>query len=185
MPGHIFSIVGMWNEAAISMDAATRSEKQYMKERLTFPFNNWNYGHNLNYLSYIYEQLGMAQAATFASRQLIDAPLDPQGNDESLFSTHSYGIAALGRVLLKYERWDELLKEGNIPWRDIFADKLNKAYSEARAHFGKGDLEKAEKSLAAHTALKKDLEKNKSGPIADIYEIQAQDLRGRLALARG
>jgi hypothetical protein len=36
MPGHIFSIVGMWNEAAISMDAATRCEKQYMKDQLTF-----------------------------------------------------------------------------------------------------------------------------------------------------
>ena len=185
MPGHIFSIVGMWNESAISMDAATRREKQYMKERLTFPFNNWNYGHNLNYLSYIYEQLGMEKAATFASRQLIDAPLDPQGNDDSPFSSHSFGIAALGRVLLKYERWDDLLKEGNIPWRDIFADKVNKAYFEARAHFGKGEVEKAEKSLAAHSALKKDLEKNKSGSIADVYEIQAQDLRGRLALARG
>ncbi len=62
---------------------------------------------------------------------------------------------------------------------------MNRAYFEARAHFGKGDLEKAEKSLAAHTALKKDLEKNKSGSIASIYEIQAQELRGRLALARG
>ena len=38
MPGHIFSIVGMWNEAAISMDSATRREKLYMQERLTFPF---------------------------------------------------------------------------------------------------------------------------------------------------
>ena len=27
MPGHIFSIVGMWNEAAISMDAATRARE--------------------------------------------------------------------------------------------------------------------------------------------------------------
>lgn len=50
MPGHIYSILGMWNEAAISMDAATRVEKRYMQETLTFPFNNWNYGHNRNYL---------------------------------------------------------------------------------------------------------------------------------------
>ena len=185
MPGHIFSIVGMWNEAAISMDAATRREKQYMVERLTFPFNNWNYGHNLNYLSYIQEQLGMEKAAIFGSHQLIDAPLDPKGNDDSPFSTHSYGIAALGRVLLKFERWDELLKEGTIPWRDIYYDKVNRAYFEARAHFGKSDLEKAEKSLEAHTALKKDLEKSKTGAIAEMYEIQAQELRGRLALARG
>jgi len=185
MPGHIFSIVGMWNEAAIAMDAATRREKQYMQQRLNFPFNNWNYGHNLNYLSYIQEQLGMVNAAIFGSRQLIDAPLDPQGNDDSPRSTHSYGIAALARVWLKYERWDDLLKEGSIPWRDIFFDKANRAYFEARAHFAKGELEAAGKSLAAHTALKKDLEKNKAWPISDVYEIQAQELRGRLALARG
>jgi len=183
MPGHIFSIVGMWNEAAIAMDAATRREKQDMKERLTFPFNNWNYGHNLNYLSYIREQLGMADAAVFGARQLIDAPLDPQGNDDSLRSSHSYGIAALARALVKFERWDELLKEGAFPWRDIYADKVNRAYFEARAHFGKGELAQAEKSLAAHTKLKTDLEKNKQ--MTEIYEIEALELRGRLALARG
>jgi len=50
MPGHIYAIVGMWHEAALSMDAATRVEKQYMRTSLTFPFNNWNYAHNRNYL---------------------------------------------------------------------------------------------------------------------------------------
>jgi len=183
MPGHIFSIVGMWNEAAISMDAATRREKQYMQERLTFPFNNWNYGHNLNYLSYIQSQLGMAHASIFSAQQLIDAPLDPQGNDDSAYSTHSYGIAAMARALTKFERWDDLLKENAIPWRDIFADKANRTYFEMRAHLGKGDIDKAEKSLDAHAALKKDLEKNKQ--FSDMYEIQAAELRGRLGLARG
>ena len=184
MPGHIFSIVGMWNEAAISMDAATRREKQYMQERLTFPFNNWNYGHNRNYLCYIQEQMGLVNAATFGARQLIDAPLDPQANGDSAFSSHSYGIAALSRALLKYERWDDLLKEGNIPWRDILLDKANRAYFEARAWFGKGDADKAAKSLAAHAALKDELEKEK-GPVLGLYNIQATELKGRLALARG
>src|SRR5216684_8680186 len=101
MPGHIFSIVGMWNEAAISMDAATRCEKRYMQERMTFPFNNWNYGHNLNYLSYIQEQLGMANAAIFAARQLIDAPLDPRDNGEGPFTSHWAGKAAMARALMR------------------------------------------------------------------------------------
>jgi len=186
MPGHIFSIVGMWNEAAISMDAATRREKQYMKERLTFPFNNWNYGHNLNYLSYIHEQLGMEKQAEFGSRQLIDAPLDPQGNNDAPRSTHSYGIQALARVLLKYEHWDDLLKEGNIPWRaDILEDKMNRAYFEARAYLGKGDTTKAEKSLATLNALKKDIDNNKNWPTPNIYEIEGLELRGRVAIAKG
>jgi peroxiredoxin len=183
MPGHIYSIVGMWNEAAISMDEATRCEKKYMQDRMTFPFNNWNYAHNRNYLSYIQEQLGMADAAIFGARQLIDAPLDPQGNDDAPNSSHSYGIAALARGLVKFERWDDLLKEKNIPWRDIFKDKMDKNYFEARAYLGKGDLEKAEKSIAAHVALKGDLEKNKFW--TDFYQTQVLELRGRMLIARG
>lgn len=185
MPGHIYSIVGMWNEAAISMDAATRAEKQYMTDRLTFPFNNWNYGHNRNYLSYIQEQLGMANAAIFGAHQLIDAPIDPQSNNDSPFSSHSFGLTSLARALVKFERWDELLKDNEIPWRDIYSDKVNKAYFQARAYFAKGDIEKAEKCLETHTGLKADLDKNKNGPIEQIYGIQAKELRARLALARG
>jgi peroxiredoxin/tetratricopeptide (TPR) repeat protein len=180
MPGHIFSIVGMWNEAAISMDAATRAEKQYMIDRLTFPYNNWNYGHNLTYLCYIQEQLGMPHAAEFGARQLIDAPNDP----DAPRSTFDYGLQALARELLKYERWDALLKEGDIPWRDTFADKVNKSYFRARAYLAKGDLEKAEKAISEHTTLGKDLEKNKSGVMPEMYPIQELELKGRLALAR-
>jgi peroxiredoxin len=185
MPGHIFSIVGMWNEAAISMDAATRAEKQYMKDRLTFPFNNWNYGHNLNYLTYIQEQLGMARTAMFGARQLIDAPLDPQGNDTSSRSTHSYGIQALSRALVKFEHWDELLDDHTVPWRDIYMDKMNKAYFQARAHFAKNELAEAQKSMEAHAALKKELDKNKDFVTTNVYPLQELELKGRLALARG
>jgi peroxiredoxin/cytochrome c-type biogenesis protein CcmH/NrfG len=181
MPGHIYSIVGMWNEAAISMDAATRCEKKYMQDRMTFPFNAWNYAHNLNYLSYIHEQLGMADAAVFGSRQLIDAPLDPQGNDTAPNSSHSYGIAALARALTKFERWDALLKD--VPWRDIFKDKIDRNYFEARAYLGKGDLDKADKSITAHAALKSDLEKNKF--YTNYYQTQVLELKGRMLIARG
>ena len=183
MPGHIFSIVGMWNEAAISMDAATRCEKKYMQDTLTFPFNQWNYGHNLNYLTYIQGQLGMSDRALFGARQLIAAPQDPQGNDDGPRSTHSYGIAALTREMVKFERWDDLLKENNIPWRDILLDKVNRNYFEARAWFGKGDVDKAERSIAAHAALKAEVEKSKLGMA--IYEIEAQELKARILLAHG
>ena len=183
MPGHIFSIVGMWNEAAIAMDAATRAEKQYMKDSLTFPFNQWNYAHNRHYLSYIQEQLGMPDAAMFGARQLIDAPADPKDNDDSPFTSQSYGRQSLARGLLRFERWDDLLNPKVMPWRDIYADKVHKAYFEARAYFGKKDIGKAEKSIAAHAAFKKDLDKNKR--LETQYNIQATELKARLAIARG
>lgn len=183
MPGHVYATVGMWHEAALSMDAATRVEKRYMKERLTFPFNNWNYGHNRNYLNYIQEQLGMAEAAIFGARQMIDAPLDPKHNSDHSYSTHSQGIGSMMRTLIKFERWNELLDPKSIPWRDIFADKMNRAYSEAVAHFGLGDLDKAEKAMEKHAELKKELDKNKE--VEEVHKIQEAELKARRTLARG
>lgn len=183
MPGHVFATAGMWHEAAISMDSATRAEKRYMLERLTFPFNNWNYGHNRAYLSYIQEQLGMGEAAMFGARQLMDAPLDPDHNSDAPFSSHSQGIAAMLRACVKFERWDDLLRAKTIPWREIFSDKMNKAYAETRAHLALGRVDKATKSRESHDALKGELEKNKGAK--DLYELQAMELKARLALARG
>jgi peroxiredoxin/tetratricopeptide (TPR) repeat protein len=183
MPGHVYATVGMWHEAAIAMDSATRVEKRYMQERLTFPFNNWNYGHNRAYLSYIQEQLGRFEAAIFGARQLIDAPLDPKFNSDAPYSSHSQGINTMLRAMIKAERWAELLKSSTIPWRDIYMDKMNKAYAETRAHLALKDMYKAEKSLRAHAELKKDLDKNKQ--FERLYNIQARELKGRLALAKG
>ncbi|MFN7932877.1 MAG: redoxin domain-containing protein [Bryobacteraceae bacterium] len=183
MPGHVFATAGMWHEAAISMDSATRAEKRYMLERLTFPFNNWNYGHNRAYLSYIQEQLGMGEAAIFGARQLMDAPLDPDHNSDAPFSSHSQGIAAMLRASIKFERWEDLLRAKTIPWRDTFSDKIHKAYAETRAHFALARMDKAQKSLEAHDALKSDLEKNKG--VKDLYELQSKELHARIALARG
>jgi peroxiredoxin len=183
MPGHVYATVGMWHEAAIAMDSATRVEIRNMTDRMAFPFNYWNYGHNRHYLSYIQEQLGMADAAIFGARQLIDAPLDPQGNSDAPYSSHSQGIASMLRSLIRYERWNELLDTRTIPWRDIFSDKMNKAYAEVRAHLALGNRQKAEKSFQAHEALKKDLEKNKN--FERLHNIQVKDLKARLALARG
>ena len=58
MPGHIYAGLGMYHEAAISLDAATRAEIAYMGRQMVFPYNTWNYAHNRNYLSYVQEQLG-------------------------------------------------------------------------------------------------------------------------------
>ena len=77
MPGHNYSKIGMWHEAARSMDAATRVELRYMNERLALPFETWNYPHNRNYLCYIQEQLGMAGAALQGAADLMAAPQTP------------------------------------------------------------------------------------------------------------
>lgn len=179
MPGHIYATVGMWNEAAIAMDSATRTEVRHMHERQVYPFNYWNWGHNRAYLSYIQEELGLPDLAIAGARDLINAPQDPEANDKSPYSSHSQGIRAMARVLVKYERWKDLLDTRTIPWRDSKEDKLLKAYVEARAHFGLNDIDAAEKAMTELDKLKDEK------AVERLYKIMAVELKARLALAKG
>jgi peroxiredoxin len=185
MPGHIYSGIGMWHEAAISMDTATRVERQYMRQRLVFPFNTWNYAHNQNYLCYIQEQLGMPEAAINGAKQLLAAPLDPKYNNPTQYGAQAQGTIALARGLVKYERWKEILDPKTFKWQDYTRDKLNKAYIETLAHLGLGDLEKAAQSYAVHAGLKKEFEKPENKWFESHHTIQSLELRARLALAKG
>ncbi len=183
MPGHIYSNVGMWQEAAISMDTATRVEAAYMRDRMTFPFNTWNYTHNRNYLSYIQEQLGMEDAAIQGARSLLASPYDPKYNKEK--NGNRPGKIALVRALIKFERWKELLDSKDLVWSDELYDKILKEHSQALAHIGLGQVDEAEANVRAHRDLKKELEKEDNKWLTQTYETQAAEMKGQLLLARG
>ncbi len=185
MPGHIYSDLGMWHEAAIAMDTATRAERQYMLRRMAFPFNTWNYAHNQNYLSYIQTQLGMAEASISGGRQLLAAPLDPKHNGPGRFSIHYQGQIALMRALIRFERWKELLDEKSFNWQDVARDKMNRAYCETVAHLGLNDKSRAAKSSVAHAALKDEIAKPDNKWLEQTWKVQSEELRARLALANG
>jgi len=146
MPGHIYSKIGMWHEAAFAMDGATRIELRYMNDRLALPFEVMNYPHNRNYLCYIQEQLGMVEAALKGARDLLSSPRDPNSPGGYAYDE---GIAALCRVLVKFERWDEILRPGYIPWReDEVEEKFVRAYVETIALLGKEQIPEARDRLS-------------------------------------
>jgi len=148
MPGHVYSKVGMWHEAARSMDSATRVELRYMNERLALPFETWNYAYNRNYLCYIQEQLGRADDSLRGARDLLSAPRDPQRD-----YTNPQGITALVRALVKFERWPALLDPKEIPWSELQKDsgpdwsKELRAFAETLAYIGEGNLTDASARL--------------------------------------
>jgi peroxiredoxin len=125
----------------------------------------------------------MAEAALAGARRLVESPLDPKFNSDGMYSSHSQGLRAVARNLIKFERWDDLLRADMLPWRDTFHDNMFKTYTETRAYIGKRERFKAEKAFDAHAALAKELEKNKQ--LERMYKIQAQELKGRLAILRG
>lgn len=193
MPGHNYSKIGMWHEAARSMDAATRVELRYMNERLALPFETWNYAHNRNYLCYIQEQLGMPSASLHGARDLIAAPREPKRGDGPEYGTPEQGMFAQIRALVKFERWDEILKPGAIQWRDgDEMEMLIRAYAETLAYIGQGKTVDARSRLAdlkeaAHTLGEK--LKGTSAPGAPLDEkpasIELNVAEGLLCAAEG
>jgi len=138
MPGHVFSGLGMWREAGIWMESATRIELRQMRERQLFPFDYWNFAHNRNYLSYIQEQQGLVEQALLGARTLLSTPTNPKKDAPRGNYVLTQGKLALVRGLLKFERWDEVLRAGSIPWSDD--EGAWRAYAETLAHLGRGDL---------------------------------------------
>jgi len=147
MPGHIYSKIGMWHEAAIAMDSATRIELRYMNDRLALPFETWNYPHNRNYLCYIQEQLGMAQASLQGAADMLAAPRDPELNPDQGGNIVGQGQEALLRALIKFELWDRILAPGTIAWDPSDYGKLQQAFAETLAHTGLGHLAEARDRL--------------------------------------
>ena len=184
MPGHIYAGLGMYHEAAISLDAATRAEIGYMGQRMVFPYNTWNYAHNRNYLSYVQEQLGLPSEAIRGARELLAVPLDPKLNDATRFSPHWQGVAALTRALVKFEHWNEILQPGSIPWGDSLRDKLSRGHAEALAKLATNHPD-GPKAVSDFDALEKDVEKPENTSYKLQFEVLSMELAATLAFKRG
>lgn len=149
MPGHIYSKVGMWHEAAIAMDSATRVELSYMNKRLALPYETWNYAHNRDYLCYIQEQLGRAEESIRGAKDLIAAPVPTAMNPRDTFWTQF----SLYRALIKFEKWTEILDGKTLkpvtgPQEVLFRNTI-----EVLALTKTGRLEDAKKKFAVVKVL--------------------------------
>ena len=173
MPGHNFTKMGLWHEAAWSMDTATRIELQYMNQQLALPFETWNFAHNRNYLCYIQEQLGMVDVALQGARDLLAAPRDPESNKDNQYGAFDQGMVALVRGMVKFERWDDILSRSNsvaIPWRDLPNDKMLRAFAETLAYTGKKDLHQARTKLQELKGLAGNKKESEAAEIIKIAE---------------
>ena len=172
MPGHIFSGLGRWHEAAIAQDRANRTELAYQQKHNMLPSAAWNYRHNRDYLCYIQEQLGMAKEALRGARELSRAAFVYR-------EAHS-----LQRALIKFERWEEMLGDDAPPWGDEnLWDRIHKAHGRTLARLNLGETKKALEEFEAFLKLKDEVEE--SGQIDKrLHDFQSLELRARFALAQ-
>jgi peroxiredoxin len=116
MPGHTFSKLKRFDDAAWQQEASTRIDHAYMMKNWILPNLIHNYAHNEEWLIRTYNELGRAKDAMALAKSLIRTPQHPANNTlDKESNTASYGRTRLIDTLIKWELWDELLSITDSP----------------------------------------------------------------------
>ena len=169
MPGHTFSKLNRYDDAAWQQEASTRVDHAYMMRSLVLPDRIHNYAHNEEWLIRTWNEMGRARDGINLAKALIENPRHPDLNHlDKQASSASYGRTRLLETLVKWELWTELLKLNETPFLEPTAQnshEITRQRAVGIAHYSLGHskelaacitaLEGLEKKIADEAAKKK------------------------------
>lgn len=142
MPGHIFSGLKRYDDAAWQQEASNRVDHAYMIRDRVLPDQIHNYAHNSEWLIRDLLFVGRVQDALRLSKSMLETPRHPKYNALTKGGTSaSLGRERLLQTLLRYELWEELLKLSNAMYLEPVednADQVKRLRAIGVAHFGLG-----------------------------------------------
>jgi peroxiredoxin len=178
MPGHTYTGLKRYADAAYQQEGSARVDHAYMFRDRVMPFEIHNYAHNNQWLCTSYSHIGRARDAIVVARSLVEQPRDPQKNGPNDGgSPQRYGRLRWSELLVRYELWDDLIeatRSGAIDWTNIPQEQLQRAYTLGLAYAAKGDAKLLGEQIEALKKLKE----------AAARPAQAE-LEGHLLLAKG
>jgi peroxiredoxin len=117
MPGHIYSKLRRFDDAAWQQEASTRVDHAHMIDQFLLPDQIHNYAHNEEWLIRTWNEQGRAADAIGLARNLIAHPRHPDINTlDKARSSASYGRTRLIETLLKWDLWEEIAALPGSPW---------------------------------------------------------------------
>jgi peroxiredoxin/tetratricopeptide (TPR) repeat protein len=186
MPGHIYSDLHRYADAAWQQEASARIDHAYMMRDGILPDQIFNYAHNNEWLIRDMCAVGRVHDAIDLAKNMIDLPRHPK------YNTLDHGSAALGSerlvsTLVEYERWDDLVSLAAGPYLppiDKPDEKIIRARLLGRAHAELGHTTEVRAQLATLNQMLTD-ERAARYKSADEAETKARaDHRGEDDVAR-
>ena len=168
MPGHTYTGLKRYADAAYQQEGSARVDHAYMMRYGVMPFEIHNYSHNNQWLVTSYSHIGRVHDAITVARNLVEQPRDPNRNGKNDGgSPQRNGRLRWAEILTRYELWDDLIAandSGALDWSDVPIERREKAYTLGLAYAAKGDAA----GLAKQVAVLKTLaaEESKSQPAA-------------------
>lgn len=110
MPGHIFSRLNRFNDAAWQQEASARVDHAHMMRDHVLPDQIHNFAHNNEWLCRNLTNVGRITDAIELAKNMTELPRHPKYNTLSKRrGSASYGRMRLYEVLEKYDLWDRML----------------------------------------------------------------------------
>ncbi|MEM0925484.1 MAG: redoxin domain-containing protein [Planctomycetota bacterium] len=111
MPGHIYSKLKRYGDAAWQQEASARVDHAHMIRTRLMPDQIHNFAHNNEWLIRNLIHLGRVEDATDLARNMISLPKHPSFNTLDQRGSHKYGRQRLIQVLAEFGLWKELSDE--------------------------------------------------------------------------
>jgi peroxiredoxin len=123
MPGHIYSRLHRYGDAAWQQEASARVDHAHMIRTRLMPDQIHNFAHNNEWLTRNLIYLGRVQDALVQSRNLVSLPRHPAYNSLKKRGSYRYGRIRLLQTLTEFELWETLLTEAAGPYLDPTTDE--------------------------------------------------------------
>jgi peroxiredoxin len=151
MPGHIYTQLHRYADAARQQEASARVDHAHMIEEATLPYQIHNYAHNNQWCVTDLAYVGRIADAIALSENLTTVPRHPKlNNNEQAESCFRLGRTRLMETCVKWELWGELASraETTLAAIDQKEDRILRLRSLGAAWLSLGRREEGEKALA-------------------------------------
>lgn len=151
MPGHTYSELRRWHDAAWQQEAAARVDHAWMGRAHLFPDQIHNFAHNSEWLCRNLNHLGRAREALAVAANLVAMPRiprskevkpDPDQRFEEGGSAWQHGRDRLFDTILRWELWEVAACLADTPFLEPgteFDDRWRREHLLAVAGYGRGD----------------------------------------------
>lgn len=141
MPGHIYTRVKRYEDAAWQQEASARVDHAHMIRDRVMPYQIHNYAHNNEWCSQNLSFVGRVHDAVTLAKNLLELPRHPQLNHYGRGGTAAaHGRRRLFEFLDRFELWDEVLALADTPYlepTDKEDEQIRRLVLVGSAHFAK------------------------------------------------
>lgn len=134
MPGHTYTGLKRYRDAAYQQEGSARVDHAMMLRERVMPFEIHNYAHNNQWLCTSLSHIGRVRDALSVARDLVEQPRDPQKNNATDGgSPQRSGRARWVELLTRYELWDQLrddIASGELDWSDVPQERKDRAFAQ-------------------------------------------------------